>query len=136
MFTSTSARRRRIALAVIAGAGTFGIAGTSAASLGGVTGATLGADSVVVGSCDTDGVSLAYTNAYDATSGTYRTTAVTVGAINAACNGKTLSLTVKGTAGAALASGTATVATGAATVTLATPVASNTVLGAAIVISG
>ena len=63
--TSRSARRRRrIAVAVIAGVGTFGVIGASAASLGGITGSSLGADAAVIGSCDTDGVSLTYTNTY------------------------------------------------------------------------
>ncbi len=88
-------RRRRIVAAIIAGAATLGVVGASAASLGGITSNSLGADTAVVGSCDTDGVTLAYTNAYDATLGRYQTTSVNVTGINAACAGKTLSLTLK-----------------------------------------
>src|SRR5207342_968809 len=71
-------RRRRIAAAIIAGAATLGVVGASAASLGGITSNSLGADTAVVGSCDLDGVTLAYTNSYDATLGRYQTTAVNV----------------------------------------------------------
>lgn len=137
--TSRSARRRRrIAVAVIAGVGTFGMIGASAASLGGITGSSLGADAAVIGSCDTDGVTLAYTNSYDATLGRYQTTGVTVTGIAAACAGKSLALTLKDTAGAALGSGTvASIVGTSASITLTAPGANaNSVAGAAVVISG
>jgi len=135
---STRRRRRRIAAALVAGVAAFGTVGASAASLGGITGTSLGADTAVIGSCDTDGVTLAYTNAYDATSGRYQTTGVTVNGIAAACAGKTMSLTLKDAAGASLGSGTvASISGTSAAVSLAAPGANAaTVAGAAVVISG
>ena len=87
-------RLRRRGAVVLLGLGAFGLAAASAASLGGLTSATLGADNGAVTSCDTDGVTLAYTNAYNATSGLYETTTVTVSGMNAACTGKTISITL------------------------------------------
>ena len=43
----------------------------SAASLGGVESANLGSSATVVASCDTDGVTVDYSTAYDSASGTY-----------------------------------------------------------------
>ncbi|MGZ4678413.1 MAG: hypothetical protein ACXVJ7_00895 [Acidimicrobiia bacterium] len=131
-------RHKRIAAAILAGAAALGVVGASAASLGGITSSSLGADTTVVASCDTDGVSLAYTNSYDATSGVYRSTAVTVSGIAAACSGKALSLTLKDSAGASLASGSvASISGTSAAVTLSgTGASANAVVGAAVVISG
>jgi hypothetical protein len=61
----------------------------------------------VVASCDTDGVVVTYTNTYNSASGNYEVTSVVIGGIDAACNGKTLAITLadslkfaKGTGGA------------------------------------
>lgn len=136
--TSARRRRRRMAVALTMAAGTFGVVGASAASLGGLTGATLGADTAVIGSCDTDGVTIAYTNSYDGTLGRYQTTAVTVSGIAAPCAGKAMSLTLKDAAGASVGSGTvASIVGTTGTVTLTAPGANaNAVVGAAVVISG
>jgi hypothetical protein len=131
-------RRKRMVAAVIAGVAALGVVGASAASLGGITSNSLGADTVVVGSCDTDGVSLAYTNAYDATLGRYQTTSVAVSGIAPACAGKALNLTLKDSGGVSLGGGTvASISGTSATVTLAGSGANaNAVVGAAAVISG
>jgi hypothetical protein len=131
-------RRRRIAAAIIAGAATLGVVGASAASLGGITSNSLGADTAVVGSCDTDGVTLAYTNSYDATLGRYQTTSVNVTGIAVGCAGKTLSLTLKDSLGNSLGGGTvASIAGTSAAVALTAPGANaNAVVGAAVVIAG
>lgn len=133
-----AAPRKRVGFAIAAGITAFGFAGASAASLGGITSPTLGADVGVIGSCDTDGVTLAYTNAYDGTLGRYQTSTVTVTGIAAACATKSLSLTLKDAAGASLGSGSvASISGTSATVTLTTPGANaNAVTGAAVVISG
>lgn len=127
---------KRKAAAIIAELSTIGIAGASAASLGGVTSNSLGADVGVVASCDTDGVTLGYTNSYDPTSGAYKTTTVAVSSINAACNGKAISLTLKDSAGVSLGSGSGSVAAGAASLTLSPTASAAAVVGAAVVISG
>lgn len=130
-------RRRRMALAVIVTSTLLGIVAASAATLGGVTSNNLGADTAVVASCDTDGVSLAYTNSYDASLGRYQTTSVAVSGINTACNTKAIALTLKDVSNASLASGTGTVTAGAAAITLSGSGANaNAVVGAAVVING
>ncbi len=134
--TNESRRRRRMTAAIITGVAMFGVVGASAASLGGVTSNSLGADVGVVASCDTNGVTLGYTNGYDAASGAYRTTGVSVSAIDAACNGLTINVTLKNTAGASIGTGSATVAAGAATIALSTPAPAAQVTGAAVVIAG
>jgi hypothetical protein len=125
-------------LAILAGSVTFGLVGASAATLGGITSKTLGADATTVASCDTDGVALAFTNAYVAASGTYQTTAIRLSGINPACAGKALSLTVRNASNAAIGTGSiaALTTSTAQTVALATPVSAATVAGVAIVITG
>ena len=81
MSSSTTFRattRSRVGGAVLAGIAAFGLVGASAASLGGITSSSLGADVGVVASCDTDGVTVTFTNAYDATLGRYQATGVAV----------------------------------------------------------
>ena len=131
-------RHTRIVAAIIAGAAAIGVVGASAASLGGITSNSLGADTAVVGSCDSDGVTLAYTNTYDATLGRYQTTSVGVSGIAAACAGKALALTLKDATGVSLGSGTVAAIVGTtATVTLGGSGANaNAVVGAAAVITG
>jgi hypothetical protein len=133
-------RRRGILFALLIGLAAFGLVGAAAASLGGLGGQKLGADDSVVASCDTDGVTLAYTNTYDPTTGVYRVTAVTVSGINTACNTESMSVTLKDSTGASLGTGTAVVNVSAApfaqTVTIAPTAAAKSVVGAAVVISG
>lgn len=130
--------RRRMAIAILAGLATLGITQASAASLGGITSTSYGADVGVVASCDTDGVNIAYTNTYDATLGRYQTTTVTVSGIAAACASKALALTLKDSAGAVLGTGSvASISGTSAAIAIAAPGANaNAVTGAAIVISG
>ena len=66
----------------------------SAASLGGLTSSSLGADQTVIASCDTDGISMTYTNTYDATTNAYKVNGVVTAGVNAACTGKTFKLTL------------------------------------------
>lgn len=129
-------RRRRIAGSLVASCVAFGVVGASAASLGGVTTASLGADSGAVASCDTDGVTLAYTNSYDSSTGVYRTTSVSITNINTACNTKTISITLKDVSGNSLGAGSSTVAAGAATIALSPSASAASVTGAAVVING
>ncbi len=129
-------RLRRRSAVVLLGLGAFGLAAASAASLGGLTSATLGSDNGAVTSCDTDGVTLAYTNAYNATSGLYETTVVTVSGMNAACTGKNLSLTLA-SASASLGGVSGVAITGASQAfTLTTPANAKLVTQAAVVITG
>jgi hypothetical protein len=131
---------RRAILASVLGLGAAGGILASAASLG-VTANTLGAGTSVIASCDTDGVTVAYTNVYNATAGAYRTTTATVSGIAAACNGLPLDITLSGAAGAVIGSGSATIAGTSQAVTLtavlpATTVDPALITGAAVVITG
>ena len=97
-----------------------------------------GADVGVVSSCDTDGVTVAFTNGYDATLGRYQTTAVTVSGIAAACASKALALTLKDGSGASLGTGSVASISGTSAVVPIGGVGANAnaVVGTAIVISG
>ena len=128
-------RLRRRGAVVLLGLGAFGLAAASAASLGGLTSASLGADNGAVTSCDSDGVTLAYTNTYNATSGKYETTTVTVSGMNAACTGKTLSITLA-SASASLGSGGGAVTGVPQAFVLTTTADAKLVTQAAVVITG
>jgi hypothetical protein len=99
--------RRKIA-GVIAGLTVFGAVFASAASLGGITSGQVGADDAAVTSCDTDGVTTAYTTSWDGTDDRYEVTSVTVSGIAAACTTKTLSVSLTDGTGQ-IGSGTGTV---------------------------
>ncbi len=116
----------------------MGLSGAAAASLGGLTGGSLGADDQIVASCDTDGISSSYTTAYNAASQEYRVTGVNFSGVNAACNAKAASVSLRngttnlGTTNAA----SITVASGSFSVALGTPVSASAVNGLSVVISG
>ena len=125
--------RKRVAIAVV-GASALGLGVASAATLGGLTSSSLGANETVVAACDTDGVTIAYTNAYDAATGKYRTMSATIGGMAPACTGKNLSVTLKDGTGASLAA--ASTAVTGATQAVNVAAAADAVAGAAVVISG
>ena len=126
-------RRVLIALAVF---GLFGGVVASAATLGGLTSRREGAGDTLVAACDTDGVSVAYTTAYSATTGKYQVTVATVSGISGACNGQSLAITLRGTGGASLGAGSATVVSTSQAVPITGGAAADTVSGVAIVITG
>jgi hypothetical protein len=107
--------KRRVLIATLAAGVVFAAVIGMAASLGGISGASLGSDDAVVGACDSDGVTTAYTNSYSA-SGTagYKVGNLTVGNIAAGCNGKTMKVTLTGAANASLGEQSVTVAVGGA----------------------
>lgn len=109
----------------------------SAATLGSLSSRQLGADSALVASCDTDGVSISYTNTYDATAQAYVVSSAVVSGIAAACAGEKLDVQLIGAQGSGVASATqVTVSTTSHTVTFASPPSANVVVGSAIVIAG
>jgi hypothetical protein len=130
-----SSTRKRVAVAIV-GASALGLGVASAASLGGLTTKSLGANDTVVASCDTDGMTVAYTNAYDSATGKYRTGSATISGIAAACNGQSLALTLRDSSGASLGAGSATVAGTSQVVTLSPVAAADAVAGAAVVVTG
>jgi hypothetical protein len=124
--------RKRILIAGAAALGTFGVVGASAASLS-VTSGGLGAGDTVVSSCDT-AVSVAYTTAYNATSGRYDVTGVTVSGIDG-CDTRTLKVTLRDAANASLGSGSGTVTgNSGASVSVSMTADAAAVVGAAVVI--
>jgi hypothetical protein len=135
MSSTRSSTRKRLTLALM-GATALGAVVASAASLGGLTSSSLGANDTVVASCDIDGVAIAYTNAYDSASGRYRTTSVTVSGVAAACNGQNIAITLRDTGGASIGSGAATVTGTSQAIALTAPAPAEAVTGAAVVVTG
>lgn len=122
--------------------GIVGVGGVlaSAASLN-IANSTLGAGTTVIASCDTNGVSLVYTNTYVPSAGRYNTSAVTVNGLNNVCDTKRLDITLKQNTGAVLGSGSILslslpAGTTSATVAIIPAANANLVRGAAVVISG
>ena len=106
--------RRRITV-LIALVVVFGGVLAMAASLGGLTPATLGADDALVSSCDTDGVGTTYASSWDATDARYETTSVTVTGVSDVCDGKTMKVTLTDAGDASLGEGTLVIPTSVAT---------------------
>lgn len=86
---------KRTLIALAAGIAVTGGVFASAASLGGVQSTSLGSSATVVASCDTDGVALDYSTAYNAESGTYVVNSVTVDNINDACKGQMIEVSLE-----------------------------------------
>jgi hypothetical protein len=131
--------KKRILLALAAGVTVTGAVAASAASLGGITSTSLGADDTVVASCDTDGIGAGYTTVYESTTTAYNTTAVNLTGVDAACDKLAYSVTLADITDASLntTTGTLTVdASGNATITLSKPVAAEAVEHLSAVISG
>jgi hypothetical protein len=125
-------------LAAFGGLAAFGILTASAASLGGLTSSSLGADTTVIASCDTDGIVLSYINTYNAGPGVYTTTQVIGTGVNRACSGKSFKLTVSnGTASLNETTGVVALVGTTMTVTLSsTTVPTASITGASMVITG
>ena len=103
--------RKRTILALLASLAVFGSLYAMAASLGGITSDKVGADSTVVASCDTNGVTTSYGTAWDATDKRYEITSVTVGGVADTCDGATLSVSLTDASGAQIGSGTLSIPT-------------------------
>ena len=131
-------KRKKVFAAVMGGVLSMGLVGASAATLGTLSGAGLGADDQVVAACDTDGITVGYTTAYSAVAQTYQVTAVNFTGVNAACNAKAASVSLRngatnlGTTNVA----SITVAANAFSVTLGAAVTASSVNGLSLVISG
>jgi len=86
---------KRTLMAVIAGLAISGGVFASAASLGGVSSTNLGSSATVVASCDTDGVNLDYSTAYDAATGEYHVNEVKLDGIANTCKGQAIEVSLK-----------------------------------------
>lgn len=127
---------KRTALAITAGLIVATAALASAASLGGLEVSALGADDAVVASCDTDGIDANFSAVYDAASSSYHVDQVTLDAIDAACNGQELSVTLADVDGGELAEHTIAVDDVSMTVDVGPTVAAHTVEHIAVVVTG
>ena len=126
----------KYAIAAIAAIVAFGGFLAMAATLGGITADNLGADSSVIASCDTDGVTTSYTVAYDATDARDEITAVTVAGVDAACAGQTLTVTLTDGSDVQLDQTSVTAVAGANVVSATTPASAEAVENVLIVITG
>lgn len=130
---------KKIIIGLTTGVTVFGATFAMAAGLGGLTSGKIGAANATVAACDTDGVTSSYTSGWDATDGRYEISTVTVGGVNDACDGQTLSVTLTGTGGASVGSGSITIPTAAATsvaVSASVPPAAADVTGVHVSIAG
>jgi len=123
--------KRRHVLAGVAALATFGAVVGSAATLGGITSASLGADASVVAGCDPNGITVSYSTTYSA--GAYSVSGVTLGGVDAACNGKNVSVTLADSSNASLGEATSTV--GGAPLTFAPAIDASDVENVAVVIA-
>ena len=129
---------KRTLIALGAGLTVFAGVFAMAASLGGVTSTSVGADNTTVASCDTDGVTTAYATAWDPTDKRYEVTSVTVGGVNDACDGRTLGVTLTDGSGAQIGTGSLAIPTSAAvshTVSLSTASSAKLTEGVHVLIS-
>ena len=129
---------KRTLIAVTAGLAVFASVFAMAASLGGITGSTVGADNTTVASCDTDGVTTSYATSWDATDKRYEVTTVTVAAVSDVCDGKSLSVSLTDTTGAQIGTGTLAIPSSVATshaVTMTTAPSAALTLGVHVVIA-
>lgn len=93
METKTRSNSRRKMLAIILGLLVFALTAASAATLGGINAAQLGADAEAITSCDTDSVTADYTYAFVA--GEYEVATVELSGIaTPACDGQDIEVTL------------------------------------------
>lgn len=128
-------------LAILAALTAFGAAFAMAASLGTLDSDDLGASSDVVAACDTvGGITTDFTTAWDATDERYEVTGVTIGGIDATCDGQSVQVTLTGADGSALSSGSGTYVlltdAGSKAVSMSAGVSSAAVEGVHVQISG
>lgn len=124
-------RRHLTGLAVFGAIVAIGALTASAAPLGVLT------SQAATTACEGDGIALAYTNVYDATSNDYQLAAVIMSGVNAACSGKAFQLTLgDGVAVLGEKTGRVALVAGSQTVTLTAPVRAQAVTQASLVITG
>lgn len=136
MKTKTRSTAKRKMLAITLGLVVFAMTAASAATLGGINSSDLGAVASVVASCDSDGITVDYTYAFDA--GIYEVDTVELSDIDASCDGQDVELALFDSADADLGGGTDVAdGTGALSIDVsADDVDTEAVEGVAIVISG
>lgn len=131
-------RKGRILTAVLAGLVVFGGVFAFAATLGGISTATIGANNTAVAACDTDGVTATYTSAWDATDKRYEISTVTVSGVADTCDGQTMKATLTDSSGAQLSEGSLSIPTSGATsfnVSLSASVSASAASGVHVIIA-
>ena len=133
--------RKRTVIVVVLALMLFGAVYGFAATLN-VSASQLSAGNASVGSCQATGSPTGtYTIAYDASVPGYKVSGVTVTGMDPACDGKTVAVTLTGTANASLASGSAVYSSAGANTQVnvsslvGTPTASS-VLGVSVAVNG
>jgi len=128
--------RRSVVRAVVTALLVLAVATPAAAAgLNGLTSGGPGADTAVVGSCDSDGVRVDYQTG-SGTSGRPMVTGVILSALHPSCTGSMLHLTISGAGGVQLGTGTIPVTGSAQTITFTTPIDATAVTGTSLVITG
>lgn len=129
---STSLKTAAIALGV---AGIVGLTISSAASLN-LSGGSVGAGTSVVAACQPTAtpITVSFVNTYSASAPGYAVTSVKLGAIDAACAGQQLKVTLTGASNASLVELTGTAAAGTVTLPVTGSIAATSVVGTAVVI--
>jgi hypothetical protein len=97
---------RKLAIKTLAGLTAFSAVMAMAATLGGLTPDTLGAEDSAVVACDADGVATSYSSSWDATDERYEVSQVTVEGVADACDNLTVKVTLTDSTGASLSEGT------------------------------
>lgn len=122
-----------IVLAVLA----FSMIAASAASLGGTSTSSLGAETDVVAGCDSDGIAVDFTVAYNSTTREYDTATVDISGINTPdCDGQTLSVTITDSAGTSLGDASTVLAASQTSWSAPITASAEAVAGIAVVIDG
>lgn len=120
-----------IVLAVLA----FSMIAASAASLGGITTAQMGAETDVVAGCDPDGIIVDFTVAFSG--GEYKTSTVDITEIDSPnCDGQDIAVTLVDGSGATLGSASASLGAGQTSYSAAISASASAVAGIAVVIEG
>ncbi|WP_134738376.1 hypothetical protein [Nocardioides sp. 503] len=90
---------KQLVLALAAGTTAFAAVVGSAATIGGISSDDLGADTSVVASCDTDGITVEYDTSYVASTGVYEVSSITLGGIDVDCATQAVAVTLGGANG-------------------------------------
>jgi hypothetical protein len=133
--TLKSLAKRRTVVAVVLALTIFGAVYGFAATLS-VGANTLSAGNASVASCETASTTGTYTVAYDSTTGGYKVATVNVTGIDAACNTKSISVTLTGTGNTNLNTITGVIAGTSIALTPGITVPAASVTGVSVAING
>lgn len=129
---------RRRTLAIVIAALVFALSAAAAASLGGISATSLGADATAITSCDDNGITVEFTTSF--VGGAYEVTEVILGGIADACDGLGVEVTLYDDSDISKGVGTDTYDKDAHAGTITIPMASGIkaaeVFGVAVIIAG